>query len=384
MDCHFDGIIAKRDQLRDIIDNSPTFSIAQRELLLELYVDQDTLAKTMARDRDAFISALEKIGVTEKAPDGTLKSKGGPGKEEIITWYADLYEDDVDYETLAAEFDMTPAEFEIAVQRIDDGKALRLALDWITQLKGGSKVPRFEVEQQFPKMVKALLDVDPLETKATEEAKADTDKKDAKSQDGKEAAKDKDGKEAAKDKDPKTPAYKDADYRDDAFKDADAKDKLTLAINVKNTDVFVDEKLSFEVTANRACELQIFYVEEDGNVETIPQEMIGAPNLDAGKARLIPDPASGDLVFDTPAANETLLLFCREGGLGDKRMSAEEAKKLAKDSGEPASRGLAVKLFEKAKADEKLADAKAGGDAKEGGKGTSAIQMVSFNVKERK
>jgi len=379
VDCHADGIIAKRDQLRELIEKSPTFSIAQRELLLELYVEQDELAKAMGKDRDAFISALEKVGATEKAPDGTLKSRGGPGKEEIVTWYADLYEDDLDAETLAAEFDMTPEEFEVAVQRVDDSQALRLALDWITQLKGGAKVPRFEVEQQFPKMVKAMLNLDPLETKATEEAVADEAKKaeDAKKTD---AAK----KDDAKDKDPKTPAYKDADYRDDAFKEEGAKDKLTLSVNVKNTDVFIDEKLSFEVTANRSCELQIFYVEADGNVETIPQEMIGEKLLEAGKPRLIPDPVSGDLVFDTAAANETLLLFCREGGLGDKRLSAEDAAKLAQESGEPASRGLAIKLFEKAKADEKAADAEAGGEAKEGGKGTSAIQMVSFNVKERK
>ncbi|MEZ5801098.1 MAG: hypothetical protein R3D29_12345 [Nitratireductor sp.] len=55
-----------------------------------------------------------------------------------------------------------------------------------------------------------------------------------------------------------------------------------------------------------------------------------------------------------------------------------------KKSGETATRGLAIKLFEKAKAEEKAADEKAGGDAKESGKGTSAIHMVTFNVKARK
>ena len=90
--------------------------------------------------------------------------------------------------------------------------------------------------------------------------------------------------------------------------------------------------------------------------------------------------ASGDLVFDTAAKNETLLLFCREGGLGNQRLSAEQAKKLAEKSGETASRGLAIKLFEKAKEAEKKVEAE---DGKKGGKGTSAIHMVTFNVKER-
>jgi hypothetical protein len=78
-----------------------------------------------------------------------------------------------------------------------------------------------------------------------------------------------------------------------------------------------------------------------------------------------------------------MVLFCREGGLGNQRLDDRAAKELAKKSGQSASRGLAVKLFEKAKADEKAADAKAGGEAKKGGKGTSAIHMVTFNVEAR-
>lgn len=358
MDCHADGIIAKQDQLRDYIEKSPIFSVDQRDILLEMYVKQDELDKDYARDRARFIDALDAIGATEKAPDGSLKSKSGPGKEEIVTWYADLYEDALDAEALAAEFDMTLEEFEQGIQRVDDNKVLRIGLDWITQLKGGAKVPRFEVEQQFAALVKPLLGLDPLDKDTSEGATTNEDK----------------------DEKVDTPDYKDPDYRDDAYKGDDAKKKLALTVKIDNTDVFVDEKLSFDITATNACELQVFYVEADGNVEVVPQEMIGEKNLQAGKARRIPDPASGDLVFDTAAKNETLLLFCREGGLGNQRLSAEQAKKLAEKSGETASRGLAIKLFEKAKEAEKKVEAE---DGKKGGKGTSAIHMVTFNVKER-
>lgn len=367
MDCHADGIIAKRDDLREYIEKSPTFSVEQRELLLEMYAEQDELDAAYAKDRARFIAALDEIDATEKAPDGSLKSMAGPGKEEIVTWYADLYEDDLDAEALAAEFDMTPDQFELAIQRVSDNDVLRLGLDWITQLKGGSKVPRFEVEQQFAALTKPLLNLDPLD-KETEEASTTNESKDD------------DKSDETKKAEVKTPDYKDPEYRDDAFKDDDAKNKLALKVNVPNTDVFVDEKLSFEVTATRACELQVFYVEADGNVEVVPQEMIGKEFLTADKARRIPDPATGDLVFDTSAANETLLLFCREGGLGNQRLSAEDAKDLVKKSGQPASRGLAIKLFEKAKAEEKKAEAN---NEEKGGKGTSAIHMVTFNVKDR-
>jgi mono/diheme cytochrome c family protein len=349
MDCHADGIIAKRDQLREYIDKSPAFTLAQRDLLLEMYVGQGVLDKAYANDRARFVDALDRIGASEVAPDGTIKSLSGPGKSEIVTWYADLYEDDLDAQALAAEFDMTEEQFEQAVQRIRDSNTLRLALDWLTQLKGGSKIPRFEVEQQFAGLTKPLLDLEPLQKNGKVQTAGSV------------------------------PDYKNADYRDDAFKGDDGKTKLELKIAVKNTDVFIDEILSFDVTANRRCELQVFYVEADGNVEIIPQEMIGKNFLEAETPRQIPDPASGDLVFDAPALNETLLLFCREGGLGEQRLSAEEAKKLAEESGQPASRGLAIKLFEKAKQAEENADA----HNQTGGKGTSAIHMVTFNVKSR-
>ena len=115
-------------------------------------------------------------------------------------------------------------------------------------------------------------------------------------------------------------------------------------------------------------------MEADGNVEVIPQEMIGDKFLTANKPRRVPDPSTGDLVFDRADENETLLLFCRSGGLGDKRLSAEDAKKLAEKSKQPPARGLAIQLFEKNKEEGKK-DAKL--------KGASAIHMVTFNVKER-
>lgn len=382
--CHFDGTIAKRDQMRDYVANSPKFTNAQRDVLLATYVEQAELDRHFAQDRQRFVGALDKIGATEKAPDGTLTSRTAPGKEEIITWFADSYEEDLDAEALAAEFDMTPEQFEQSIQRVGDAQVLKIGLDWVTQLKGGSTIPRFEVEQQFAKLAKPLLGIDPLEPAAEESAttsEADTDDKkdDAKKDDAKaddksddkkddataksDDAKADDKKEAKKD-DPETPAYK----------DADKEGKLTLRVDVKNTDVFVDEKLSFDVIASKACELQIFYVEADGNVEVIPQEMIGEAFLESEKARRIPDPATGDLVFDEAASDETLLLFCREGGLGDQKLSADDAKALVKKSGEPASRGLAIELFEKKTAEEKKAPAT---------KGTSAIHMVTFNVKDR-
>ena len=340
--CHADGMIAKRDQLRQSIETSPNFSIAQRDLLLQMYLPQDELDAVFERDRAAFIKALDSIGATEKAPDGSLKSRSGPGGAEIITWFADTHEDDLDADRLAAAFGMTEDEFTTAIQRIKEPHVLRLALDWITQLKGGSRIPRFEVEEQYASFVEPLLNLKPLNHSANGYAGV--------------------------------PEYKDPDYRDDGYKSQPNGGKLELAIDVAATDVHVNDKLSFTVTANKACELQIFYVETDGTVEIIPQEMIGAAYLEPGQARRIPDAEVGDLIFDTQGYNESLVLFCQEGGLGDKRLSAADAREMIKSSTEKPTRGLLVKMHEKKQAAEaKLPD---------GQKGKSALQLVTFNVRD--
>ena len=340
--CHSDGMIAKRDQLRQSIETSPNFSLAQRDLLLQMYRPQEELDAYFERDRAAFIKALESIGATEKAPDGSLKSRSGPGGAEIITWFADTHESDLDAERLAAEFGMTPDEFTTAIQRIKEPHVLRLALDWLTQLKGGSKIPRFEVEEQYAAFVEPLLNLKPLNSAETGYAAL--------------------------------PEYKDPDYRDDGYKAGPESGKLELSIDVAATEVRVNDMLSFTVTANKSCELQIFYVETDGTVEIIPQEMIGAPYLEPGVNRRIPDAAVGDLIFDTPGYNESLVLFCQEGGLGDNRMTAADARAMIRSSNEKPTRGLLIKMHEKKKAqDAALPQAQ---------KGRSALQLITFNVRD--
>lgn len=355
MSCHSDGIISKRDQLRAHLETSALFSLDQRDTLLRMYVEQTELDRLYDQDRKVFIDALAKIEATEVAPDGTVKSRSGPGKEEVVTWFADFYEADLDAEMLAAEFEMSLEDFEKAIQRVQDPTARSFAIDWINQTRAGVRVPRFEVEEQFARLIKPVLNLDPL----THPGRVETT-----------------GLLPA--------SYKDASYRDDGYREDESAVALKLRVDVANTDVFVDENLSFRVTANNACELQIFYVEADGNVEIIPDAMIGDPVLHPGQPRIIPDPAVGALVFDTPAHDETLVLNCREGGLGNHRLSAAEARKLVRATRQPPSRGLAVKLFEKNRTElaaQSLPQAK--GQTLAPPRQTSAVHMVTFNVQAR-
>ena len=161
-DCHADGIIPKGDHLRQYIQTSPILSKDQQAVLLRIYVEQTALKLQFAADRERFVQALDSIGAAEPAPEGELKSRSGPAGAEIVTWNADLYEDALDLDTLSAEFDRTPDDLEKALARVEDPAALRLGIDWMTQLKAGSLIPRSEVELNFPAFLKSTTGLSPL------------------------------------------------------------------------------------------------------------------------------------------------------------------------------------------------------------------------------
>lgn len=340
VDCHADGILSKRDQLREHIETSTLFSKDQQDVLLAMYVKQEELDEAYRNDRERFVNALKALGVTEPTPDGGLQSKHAPGDAEIITYFADKYEDELDFDGLAAEFDMTPKQFSDAIKRVTNTDVLRLGLDWVTTLEAGGTIPRNEVEQQYALLLEPLLQRRPLDTAAIVVA----------------------GSEQPVDAKPQSIVAAVPAYRKE---DAAAGNKLALALNVKSTTAKVGDQLSFELSANQACELQILYVEENGNVEVVPDVMIGNITLQPGERRLIPQPGTGTLTFDTPAPSESMLAFCRVGGLGDQRLTVEKARDYVARSRLPPTRGLAINLAKQAQ-----------GDA-----GASSVQMVTFEIR---
>jgi formylglycine-generating enzyme required for sulfatase activity/mono/diheme cytochrome c family protein len=159
-DCHANGIISKRDELRHNIKTSSSFSREQQNVLLKMYVPEDRLNALYERDMRRFVSALDQIGAAEKTANGSLQALAIPGKTggtEAITYYADLYEDDLDFEALAGEFDMTPDQFKDAAQRLR-GDALKTAFEWISRLKGGDRIPRSDVESNYAELLQPLTE----------------------------------------------------------------------------------------------------------------------------------------------------------------------------------------------------------------------------------
>ena len=287
----------------------------------------------------------------EQAGGEDVQADGAPGNAELVTYFADLYEDELDYEAMAAEFDLTPTDFEDAAKRISDPALLRVVIDWMATLESGGTIPRVELEDQYaflldPMMgLKSLPKAEATQTVATTTTTATTD--------------------TAATTATATSAAVEAAIPEYRKEEKEQESKVKLALHVPSTTAKVGEKLSFELSTNQACELQVLYVEEGGNVEIIPDVMIGNTTLNPDEKRQIPQPGTGNLTFDTPAAAETMVAFCRVGGLGDQKLTAEKAKKLVADSHQPTTRGIAINLAEQAKADN----------------GASGLQMVTFEIK---
>lgn len=347
-DCHYDGILSKRDQMREHIQTSTLFSREQQDILLALYAPQEKLDEAYKRDRDRFVAALDRLGITEPTPDGGKTGLKAPGSAEIFTYFADKYEDELNFEQLAAEFDMTPEQFSAGVRRLTDIEALRIGIDWVATLESGATIPRVEVEQQFAFMLEPLLQLRPL--KRGENAAAVADAGEEQQQGG--ATVDQAAVTAGT-----IPAYK----QDDKTQ----AEKVKLALRVASTTAKVGDKLSFALSTNHACELQVMYVEDTGNVEIVPDVMIGAATLDPGEERLIPQPGSGDLTFDSPSPGETMIAFCRAGGLKEQKLTVEKAQQLVANSKQPLTRGLAINLAKQAEKDN----------------GGAGVQMVTFEIK---
>ncbi|MFC3072793.1 c-type cytochrome [Shinella pollutisoli] len=366
-DCHYDGILSKRDQIREHIETSTLFSKDQQDVLLALYVPQEELDEAYKRDRERFVAALDHLGITEPTPDGGKTSLKAPGGAEIFTYFADKYEDELNFEQLAAEFDMTPEQFASDIRRLTDVNALRVGIDWVATLESGATIPRVEVEDQFAYMLEPLMQLRPLKRGANVDvANAGSGAYQAQGDAGHQAdayQQSAQGEAASGDQYAGAVAYPVPAYKQD---DKAQAEKVKLALRVPSTTAKVGDKLSFELSTNHACELQVMYVEDTGNVEIIPDVMIGNTVLNPGEQRLIPQPGTGDLTFDSPSSAETMVAFCRAGGLGDQKLTAEKARELVASSRQPPTKGLAINLAKQAEKDN----------------GAAGVQMVTFEIRD--
>ncbi|MDW9567248.1 hypothetical protein GOA98_09080 [Sinorhizobium meliloti] len=118
--------------------------------------------------------------------------------------------------------------------------------------------------------------------------------------------------------------------------------------------------------ATKVSELQVVYVDANGNVEEVPLEMIGDRNLAANEVRTIPQPDTGNIRFDTPGRKETLVVLCHIAGASQFKLDKEMAARLLKKYKNNFKRGVAIELSKKVRSDP----------------ATNGFKFVTFNVSE--
>jgi mono/diheme cytochrome c family protein len=358
-DCHENGIIRKSDELRAFIESSNVLSRDQRDVLLEIYAEPDKLEDAYRKDSEAFLASLEDLGITQSSAAGIAVSLQAPmaaGGGEIVTYLSDLQFDNLDLEAVARTFFLTEQEFRDRLRTVGDATLMQVVDGWIQRIDAGQFVTRSEIEDTFADLLPRLTDYRPYQPYVQAyqpQAGGAYDEKAV-------AAVQYQATQQATDYLPPAestlPAYAPA---------ADIADPLILELSVPYVEVHVNDLLEFDVRANRACELQVLYVEETKSVEELPPEVIGPTYLEPGETRRIPYPGSGyQLRFDTTGQGETMVAYCREGGLGDTRITGEQAVKYAADRFQPLSRGLVIERTEQVARDN----------------GASATNAVTFNV----
>lgn len=359
-DCHANGMIAKRDQMRDLLKSSQRYSRDNLNFLLEMYVDNEKLSEIYKADSQTFLESLSRLNATELSPTGRLTSLAAPssaGGGEIFTYLADLHFDSLDLNVLAREFYMDVDTLRSRARKLGDPRLTVVLADWISRMDGGGKVQRSELETYYSELLPRLTDLRPYQIKGGYVVSA------AASTDYEARVKKALNETVAKVEAPYLPAVTAPLDYDPAPKMR--ADRLKLALSVPKTNVRVNDLLQFDISSNKRCELQVFYIEASKSIEELPQAILGPRFLEVGEVRRIPYTGSDlQIRFDTPGMGETMLAFCREGGLGSHRMDQKAAVDYAKERSLPLTRGIAIEAASKVVNDS----------------GASATNHVTFNV----
>jgi len=357
-DCHENGILRKNDEIRANVLVSNRFSRDQRDALLEMYPPQEEIDRYYREDSEAFIRALEQLDAVETSAAGNLVSLRGPtasGGAEIVTYLADLQFERLDLEQTARIFTLSADEFRERVKTMGDPHLMRIIDGWLNRFDTGKEITRAELDEVWAAMLPRLTDYHALTRSSDGYTPTQVNNYEETALKALE-------QEAAT-----AGSYQTSVDQLEAFQPAvKSDDPLTLSMVVSNTETRVNDVLEIDILANRRCELQVLYIEETETVEEFPQDVLGPTFLEAGEIRRIPYPNSGfQLRFDTPGEGETLVAFCREDALGEKRISAQEAIEYAESHFQPLSRGLIIERTETVLEDQ----------------GQSAVNAITFTVK---
>lgn len=338
MSCHADGIIFKRDELRDLAEKTSNFSVNQMEFLRELYPGKEKLREVYKEDQKRFTDALVKLGIGRYLKDGRFENISVTIREtgknrEIIGYLADQYQDSMDHQRVAAEFGLKTEEFDKRIEAIPAkyANALQEGLRIRSLLKNGVDLQRNQYEHIFPVMVAGLTGFESAVHVITDKVAAYED------------VKQKVIKNEVK-----------VDYQPIAITKKERKEKrgerLHLVVKVPKNEFYFGETLNFTVSTDKTCELNIIYKQADGSIVPLPptlsgEAVLGDPILKAGEVRKLPVSSKVKLRFAPPAGHEELFVQCRIGGLQDYKVDEKKIEKIKDEyCGEYDTRGLKIEV----------------------------------------
>ena len=151
MGCHDQGIRKAKDEVRDVVLSSKSFSRQTREAVEALYIPVERMDAILEADTKRFQNAMFRAGL-----DPSLKLYG----LEMISALVQSYEADVDLAQAAAEFGFNKNEFESAF--VDADRKVRPML---RRLKQGT-IPRDQFENSYREVARAITDFEEIQAVA--------------------------------------------------------------------------------------------------------------------------------------------------------------------------------------------------------------------------
>ena len=151
MGCHDQGIRKAKDEVRDVVLSSKSFSRQTREAVEALYIPAERMDAILEADTKRFQNAMFRAGL-----DPSLKLYG----LEMISALVQSYEADVDLVQAAAEFGFNKNGFESAF--VDADRKVRPML---RRLKQGT-IPRDQFENSYREVARAITDFEEIQAVA--------------------------------------------------------------------------------------------------------------------------------------------------------------------------------------------------------------------------
>ena len=146
--CHANGLINKKDEIRDVASQLEGISDFQREAILNLYPEAEVLTAALQLDNERYRAAIKEASLLPDAPSPSLQSLAKQYQKFITT------------ATAATELGLTADEF-LAMVNTEVSRSIQNQLLPLT--KGDGQMPRELYEPVVEDLIRQGFDIGDFE-----------------------------------------------------------------------------------------------------------------------------------------------------------------------------------------------------------------------------